>query len=98
MWAISEYLISEHQSEFALTLPKNYQTLCVLLREERYGDGTQSKYTPYLYVLAPDNERGTEEVTFLHVESDGTFEGACAYVGSYQEKGYYKVKHLFRRI
>jgi hypothetical protein len=98
MWAVTELLISEHEAEFALRLPKNYQTLSVLIKAERYGDGRQTKYSPYLYVLAPAGEKDTEEVAFLHVESGETFEGACAYVGSYQEMGYYKVKHLFRRI
>jgi hypothetical protein len=98
MWTVTEFLISEHEAEFVLLLPKNYQTLSVLIEAERYGNGRQTKYTPHLYVLAPAGEKENEEVTFLHVESGETFEGACAYVGSYQEMGYYKVKHLFRRI
>lgn len=98
MWAVTEFPISEHEAEFTLRLPENYQTLSVLIKAEKYGDGRQTKYTPHLYVLAPAGEKETEEVTFLHVEGGDAFEGACAYVGSYQEMGYYKIKHLFRRI
>lgn len=98
MWAVTEFPISEHKAEFALWLPKNYQTLSVMIKAERYEDGRQTKYTPCLYVLAPAGETESEEVAFLHVESGETFEGACAYVGSYQEMGYHTVKHLFRRI
>ncbi len=47
---VSEYLISEHKSEFSLTLPRDYRVLSVQIRE---GKGTG--YQPHLYVLAPGN-------------------------------------------
>ena len=91
---VREYLISEHKSEFSLTLPKDYRVLSVQIRE-----GKGSGHQPHLHVLAPADAPQSEKVEFVQIEGDQEFEGGeCDYVGSYQEKGYYRVKHLFRRI
>lgn len=36
MWAVTEFLISEHEADFALRLLKEYQTLPVLIKVERF--------------------------------------------------------------
>jgi hypothetical protein len=94
MKVVKEYPISEHVSEFVLTLPANYQILTVFLKSNTPSPGAQ----PVLYVLAPEDQPETEEVTFRHVESSEKLFNAYAYVGSYQEVGYFRVKHLFRLV
>ena len=101
MRVVKEFLISEHKAEFVLTLPHNYQVLCVQIKRERQTDGRSFSYSPFLYVLVPadkDEASYPEEVTFRQVEADEEITNAFSYVGSYQERGYFKVKHLFRLV
>jgi hypothetical protein len=96
-WIVSEHSISEHVPEFTLKLPKNYQILSVLIK----GNPTPNNPMaggPYLYVKSPEGGMGTELVQFVQVESGQSVEGPYHHVGSYQERGYHKVKHLFMEV
>lgn len=96
-WIITEYSISEHVPEFTLTLPKNYQILSVLIKGKPTSNNPMAG-GPYLYVKSPEGETGSEQVHFVQVESGQSVEVAYLYVGSYQERGYHKVKHLFVEV
>jgi hypothetical protein len=96
-WIVSEHSISEHVPEFTLKLPRDFQLLSVLIK----GNPTPNNPTagrPYLYVKSPEGEREIEEVHFRQVESGQSVEGPYQHVGSYQERGYHKVKHLFVEV
>jgi hypothetical protein len=100
MWTITEHEISEHKTEFTLSLPKDYQILSVLVKEKplagqpRYDRSGQ----PCLYVRSSIGEKEYEEVAFRNVQSGEKIDGPYLFIGSYQEVGYWKVMHLFRRV
>lgn len=92
-WTISEFTINEHIRQFILTLPSDFVILGVLMKSlGREQPGAQ----PHLYVKHPADQKATEDVSFIHLEAGETSNEPVQYVGSYQEVGYFKVKHLFQ--
>lgn len=96
-WIVSEHSISEHVSEFNLDLPKNYEVLTVLIKGNPTPDHPMAG-GPCLYVRYPEGTSERVVVHFIQLENGQAFEGAYQYVGSYQDRGYHKVNHLFREV
>jgi hypothetical protein len=95
MWTISEYTISEHVRQFVLTVPSDFIILGVMMKA---GGRDQPGAQPCLYVKHPADQKDTEQVSFMQLEAGETSKASVQYVGSYQEVGYFKVKHLFQLL
>ena len=94
-WTISEFTINEHTQQFDLNLPSDFVVLGVLMKAlGRDQPGAQ----PHLYVKHPAGQKATEKVSFIHLEAGMTSDMPVQYVGSYQEVGYFKIKHLFQLV
>jgi hypothetical protein len=96
-WTVKEYEISEHSRNFILKLPKNYQILSVLIKGSASVNNPMAG-APCLYIRYPEGEKETEEVVFTQVEDGTSVDGSLQFVGSYQERGYHKIKHLFAEV